>query len=163
MKCLNLHHVGVWADDVEEMVSFFTDVLGFRQLTSQGPVFLQMGDNQTFEILSNEGGIPRPDIPAHKPGDGGVAGIPHICLREEDLPAWEEEIRSLGYPIHLSLSECNRFELGSVGPSGSRDRAGSISSCSNLKKNIHWMNFPMNERNVEKGYALSRKRGDPNT
>ena len=124
MKCLNLHHVGVWADDVEEMVSFFTDVLGFRQLTSQGPVFLQMGDDQTFEILSNEGGIPRPDIPAHKPGDGSVAGIPHICLRVEDLPAWEEKISSLGYPIHLSLSEYDRFELGSVrgiwftGPSG---------------------------------------------
>ncbi len=114
MKCLNYHHVGVWADDADEMISFFIDVLGFRRLTQSGPVFLQLGDGDLFEILSREELPSRPDMPAHMPGEG-VAGVPHICLRVEDLPAWEEKLRSLGYLIHLSTSpKYHSGELGSA-------------------------------------------------
>lgn len=132
MHCLNLHHVGVWADDVNEMVAFLTEVLGFRILTRLPPdpgerVFVHLGDKQMFEILSKPNLQPRPLIPAHMGAGGGVpAGIPHLCFRVTDLPAWEEKIRSLGYPINYKLPEhgYEYFELGSAralwftGPSG---------------------------------------------
>ncbi len=131
MQCLNLHHAGIWADDVNEMVTFLTDVLGFRLLTRQPPdpgerVFVHLGDNQVFEILSMPGMQPRPAVPAHMGNQGSVIGIPHLCFRVTDLPAWEERIRSLNYRINFKAPEqgYSPFELGSVralwftGPSG---------------------------------------------
>ena len=132
MHCLNLHHVGIWADDVNKMVSFLTEVLGFRLLTRLPPdsaerVFVHLGDNQLFEILSIPEMQPRPVIPAHMAGGSRpVVGIPHLCFRVTDLPAWEEKIRSLDYSINYKLPEhgYDRFELGAVralwftGPSG---------------------------------------------
>ncbi len=132
MHCLNLHHVGIWADDVNEMVDFLTEVLGFRLLTrlplDPGErVFVHLGDNQMFEILSIPNLQPRPLITAHMAGGGAApVGIPHLCFRVTDLPAWEEKIRSLGYPINFKFPEHDygQVELGSVralwftGPSG---------------------------------------------
>ncbi len=131
MRCQNLHHVGIWADDVNEMVTFLTDLLGFLHLTRQpiDPgelVFVHLGDNQVFEILSMPGMQPRPAVPAHMGNEGSVIGIPHLCFRVTDLPAWEERIRSLNYRINFKAPEqgYSPFELGSVralwftGPSG---------------------------------------------
>lgn len=132
MNCLNIHHVGIWADDIDEMVAFLTAVLGFRLLTrlpsdSGERVFVHLGDNQAFEILSKPAIQSRPKVPAHMAsGSGAVVGILHICLRVTDLSAWEEKIRSLNYPINFKWPEqgYHRFELGSAralwftGPSG---------------------------------------------
>jgi catechol 2,3-dioxygenase-like lactoylglutathione lyase family enzyme len=132
MKCMNVHHIGVWADDIDEMVSFLTKVLGFRLLTrpkfdSGGRVFVQMGDSLMFEVLTKPEIRPRPDVPAHMAGGiGSVVGIPHVCFRVTALPAWEEKIRSLGYTVNHKAPDqgYTQFELGSVraiwftGPSG---------------------------------------------
>jgi catechol 2,3-dioxygenase-like lactoylglutathione lyase family enzyme len=132
MKCTNIHHVGLWADDVDEMVSFFTDVLGFRLLTRPefnwgDRAFVDVGGDQAVEILTKPEMQPRPDMAAHMAeGIGAVVGVPHICFRVTDLPAWEEKFRSLGYAINNKApgQGYGRFELGSVraiwitGPSG---------------------------------------------
>jgi catechol 2,3-dioxygenase-like lactoylglutathione lyase family enzyme len=133
MQCLNVHHVGIWADDVEEMVSFLTEVLGFelvkRQPLDPGErVFVHLGDRQLFEVLSVPGMRSRPDIAPHMaPGASPVVGVPHICLRVTDLPAWEERIRSSGFRINNHWPAGGGFghwELGATrtiwftGPSG---------------------------------------------
>jgi catechol 2,3-dioxygenase-like lactoylglutathione lyase family enzyme len=112
------------------MVSFLTEVLGFRLLTRPQfdwgeRVFVHIGDSQVFEILTKPEIPPRPNVPAHMAGgSGSVVGIPHICFRVTDLPGWEEKISSLGYTINHKEPEYDRFELGSVraiwftGPSG---------------------------------------------
>lgn len=120
MKCTNIHHIGLWVDDMDGMISFLTEVLGFRLLTRHpvseggpelektpglafklaGPgerAFIHAGDNQLFELLAEPNVQPRPDFPVHP--TGSVVGIPHVCLRVEDLPSLEERIESLGYPI----------------------------------------------------------------
>lgn len=132
MKFINIHHVGIWTDDADEMVSFLTEVLGFRLLTRPQfdwgeRIFVHIGDSQVFEILTKPELLPRPNVPPHMPpGSERAVGIPHICFRVTDLPAWEERIRSLGYTVSDKIPEqgYGLFEVGSVraiwftGPSG---------------------------------------------
>lgn len=111
MKCLNLHHAGLWVDDLEEMAAFLTDVLGFRLLThgksdTREWMFFHAGDSQTLEVLRQPEQLPRPDIPHHMEdeGKGAVVGIPHLAFRVTDLPAWEDKIRALNYTIYRKSS-----------------------------------------------------------
>jgi len=122
MQCHNLHHVGIWADDASEMVTFLTEVLGFRVVTrlqedSFQRIFVHLGDAQLFEILAKPEVPTRPDMPAHMAGgSGAITGIPHICFRVTDLPAWEAKIRARGYTINYKIPDqgYDRFELGAV-------------------------------------------------
>ena len=129
MRDINIHHVGLYVDDVDEMVSFLTDVMGFRLLTRPEfdwgeRVFVDVGANARLEVVRSAEMQPRPDIPAH--GVFPVIGVPHICFRVTDLPALEAEIKSLGYAINRKTPEQEyvRSELGSAraiwvtGPSG---------------------------------------------
>ena len=124
MKGISLHHVGIWTDDAEKMLNFLIEVFGFR-LLKRTPIadgtgeriFVDLGNQATFEILTRPQVEPRPDIPPHG-GAVKVIGVPHVCLRVEDLPAIEEKIRTLGYRIVLKLPEDDSyeasFELGPV-------------------------------------------------
>jgi catechol 2,3-dioxygenase-like lactoylglutathione lyase family enzyme len=125
--------VGLWVDDVNEMDEFLTNVMGLRLLThvkgERGErVFVLAGDSQMIELLWTAERQPRPNVPHHreKGGSGAVVGIPHLCLRVTDLPAWEKHIRSLHYTVHLVLPESGYIgsEIGTLramwftGPSG---------------------------------------------
>ena len=111
MKAINLHHVGIWVDDMDEMLNFLTEVMGFTLLWrgsrgERGPgesARVHAGDNQLFEIITEPNVQPRPDFPVHPIGH--VAGIAHICFRVTNIPAWDEKIQSLGYPITLRAPE----------------------------------------------------------
>lgn len=133
MRCLNVHHVGLWADDVDEMVCFLTEVLGFELIKRQPlhpgeRVFVHLGGSQMLEILSVPGLQSRPDIAAHMAPDvSPVVGVPHICLRVTDLPAWEKRIRAANYRINNHWPPeggFGRWEMGVsravwfTGPSG---------------------------------------------
>ena len=114
---MNLHHVGIWVDDPEEMIQFLTEVLGFRQVSRVQPgavdrTFIHAGGDQYFEILSKAAMQPRPNVP-HHPVEAVVA-VPHICLRANDLPAWEQKLKELGYTVyrHPMASAFGPFELG---------------------------------------------------
>lgn len=105
MKCIDIHHIGMWVDDMDEMIAFLTETLGLRLATREqrGAVgsgeraLFHSGGNQLIEILAEPNVQPRPDVPVHPAGQ--VAGIPHLCLRVIDLPAWEEKLNAAGYPI----------------------------------------------------------------
>lgn len=114
---MEIHHVGIWVDDPDEMLDFLTQVLGFRLVSriQNGPVdraFVHAGGHQYFEILSKAMMQPRPDAP-HHPVEA-VVGIPHICLSARDLPAWEQKLKGLGYTVyrHPTASAFGPFELG---------------------------------------------------
>ena len=105
MKCIDIHHIGIWVRDIDEMIAFLTDTLGLR-LTIREPrgavgsgerALFHAGGNQLIEILTEPHVQPRPKIPVHP--EGHVDGIPHICLRVSDLPAWAEKLNATGYPI----------------------------------------------------------------
>jgi catechol 2,3-dioxygenase-like lactoylglutathione lyase family enzyme len=108
MKCIDIHHIGIWVDDIDTMITFLTKTLGLRLLTreSRGEVgsgeraLFHAGGKQLIEILTEPQVQPRPDVPVHP--EGHVDGIPHICLRVSDLPAWMEKLKSDGYPITKS-------------------------------------------------------------
>jgi len=60
IKCINIHHVGMWVDDIDEAISFYTDIMGFRLLT-RGPrgdvgpgerAIIHAGDSQVLELLT---------------------------------------------------------------------------------------------------------------
>ena len=123
MRGIDIHHIGIWVheDQTDEILSFLTEVFGFRLMTRAPGLtggerfFLQAGDNVAFEILSNEHTQPRPEFPVHP--TGRVGGIPHICLRVDDLPSLEEKIKSRGYPITKRRPEEEgyySFELGTL-------------------------------------------------
>ena len=90
-------------------------------------VFVEAGANQLLEVVTYSEMQSRPDIPAYlAEGISPVVGVPHICFRVADLPAWEERFRSLGYAINHKSPEQGyvRLALGSgryisiTGPSG---------------------------------------------
>ena len=122
MKCLNLHHIGLWVEDIDEMITFLTEVMGFRLLSRNprgelGPgerAFVHAGENQVFELLTEPQVQPRPDFPIHPLGH--VAGIPHLCFRVTSLPEWKKKLEILGYEISQQIPEEGfaDFELGSL-------------------------------------------------
>ncbi len=105
MKCIDIHHIGIWVDNMDAMITFLRETLGLRLAAreSRGDVgsgeraLFHAGGKQLIEILTEPNVQPRPDVPVHPAGH--VAGIPHICLRVSDLPAWTEKLKSDGYPI----------------------------------------------------------------
>jgi catechol 2,3-dioxygenase-like lactoylglutathione lyase family enzyme len=111
MECLNIHHVGVWVDNIDEAILFFTDVMGFPLLTrgprgSIGPgerALIRAGESQVIELLTEPNVRHRPDFPVHPVGH--VVGIPHLCLRVTDLPAWPERLQAKGYAVTGRLPE----------------------------------------------------------
>ena len=104
MKYIDIHHIGMWVQDIDEMIAFLTETLGLKLLTREprGDVgageraLFNAGGNQLIEILTEPNVQQRPNVPVHP--EGHVAGIPHICLRVSDLPAWTEKLQSAGYP-----------------------------------------------------------------
>ncbi|OPY73018.1 MAG: Glyoxalase/Bleomycin resistance protein/Dioxygenase superfamily protein [Syntrophorhabdus sp. PtaU1.Bin058] len=120
MKCINIHHVGIWVDNMDEAISFYIDVMGFRLLTrnprgSIGPgerAIIHIGDQQMLELLTEPNVTPRPDFPVHPAGH--VVGIPHICLRVTDIPAWRQKLQSCGYTVSEPFPETGfmHTELG---------------------------------------------------
>ena len=105
MADLNIHHVGFWVDDVDEMVSFLQDILGFKLLTRTAfddkgeRLFVDVGNQATIEILYHPDSQPRPNVPPHgAPGDM-VIGMPHICFRVFNLRKLETKIHEQGYKI----------------------------------------------------------------
>jgi catechol 2,3-dioxygenase-like lactoylglutathione lyase family enzyme len=132
MKCVNIHHAGLWVRDMDGMISFLTGIMGFRFLTRNprgvmGPgerALVHAGDHQVLELLTEPDVVPRPDFPVHPVGH--VAGIPHLCLRVTDLPAWREKLATHGYTVSAQFSEKGFMdsELGQlrltffVGPEG---------------------------------------------
>ena len=132
MRCINIHHVGVWVDNIDEAISFLTDIMGFRLLT-RGPrgsvgagerALIHAGDQQVVELLSEPDVQPRPDVPVHPIGH--VVGIPHVCLRVTDVPAWRKKLQTHGYTVVGQFPETGfaKTELGLlrliyfVGPGG---------------------------------------------
>ena len=90
---------------MDEMISCLTETLGLRlaireersAVGSGERALFYAGGKQSIEILTETNVQPRPDVPVHPVGH--VAGIPHICLRVSDLPAWEMKLNSTKYPI----------------------------------------------------------------
>jgi len=120
MKCINIHHVGMWVDDMDKAISFYTDIMGFRLLTrcprgDVGPgerAIIHAGDSQVLELLTEPDVLPHPGFPAHPVGH--VVGIPHICLRVTDVPAWQQKLRAHGYTVSEQFPEAGyaHTELG---------------------------------------------------
>lgn len=120
MKCINIHHTGVWVDNIDEAISFFIDIMGFRLATrvprgKMGPgerALIHAGGEQFIELLTEPNVQPGPDVPVHPKGH--VVGIPHICLRVTDLPAWREKLRGNGYTVSELFPETG-FDSAEVG------------------------------------------------
>lgn len=105
MKCIDIHHIGIWVDDMDEMIAFLIETLGLRlalreqrgEVGAGERALFYAGGNQSIEILTEPHVQPRPDVPVHPAGH--VAGIPHICLRVIDLPTWEDTLNATKCPI----------------------------------------------------------------
>lgn len=105
---------------MDEAVSFYVDVMGFRLLArnprgSIGPgerAIIHIGDRQMLELLTEPNVTPRPDFPVHPAGH--VVGIPHICLRATDIPAWRQRLEEHGYTVSEQFPEAGfmHTELG---------------------------------------------------
>ena len=60
MKCLDIHHIGIWVDDMDEMIAFLTETLGLRlaireqrgAVGSGERALFDAGGNQSIEILT---------------------------------------------------------------------------------------------------------------
>ena len=132
MKSINIHHIGMWVDDIDEAIAFFTDIMGFPLLNrgsrgSVGPgerALIHAGDQQVLELLTEPDVLPRPEFPVHPKGH--VVGVPHVCLRVTDIPAWRRKLQAHGCAVSGQFPEKGFMstELGSlrliffVGPGG---------------------------------------------
>ncbi|MFO0757460.1 MAG: VOC family protein [Byssovorax sp.] len=122
---MNLHHVGFWVDDIDEMIDFLVGVMEGQLLSRRRfdsgdgeRAFVKVGEGQVIEILTQAVMQPRPAMTPHMAnGAGAVVGIPHLCFQVTDLWSWEERLTSLGYAIHHKMPDhggYRRFEFGSV-------------------------------------------------
>jgi catechol 2,3-dioxygenase-like lactoylglutathione lyase family enzyme len=124
VECLNFHHAGVWVENIDEAILFFTEVLGLPLLArgprgSVGPgerALIRAGASQVIELLTEPNVEPRPDFAVHPLGH--VAGIPHLCFTVTDLPAWAQKLEDKGYAVTGRLpaegfmqSELGRLQL----------------------------------------------------
>jgi catechol 2,3-dioxygenase-like lactoylglutathione lyase family enzyme len=121
MKATNIHHIGVVVNDLDEMIAFLTEVLGFRLLIRRKfewgeRAYVHLGDNQLFEMIAKSEAQPRASVPAFGGDNPDIVGVPHICFRVEDISAMEEKIQARGYPVHYSVAgKAGSHELGGPG------------------------------------------------
>ena len=62
MKSIDIHHIGIWVQDIDEMSAFLIGILGLRLVTREprGTVgsgeraLFHAGGNQLIEILSEQ-------------------------------------------------------------------------------------------------------------
>lgn len=122
MKSMGIHHVGIWVADATEMITFLTEIMGFRLLSRnpRGPVgtgeriFIQTDKDQLIEVLTEPAAQPRPDFPIHPIGH--VVGVPHLCFRVDDLAAWHDRLISFDYAVSQQMPESGYMdsELGAL-------------------------------------------------
>jgi len=80
-------HVAFWAKDMERMLAFYIDVMGFEKIFDMdnvdgtpGTVYLRTPDGRYIELF--HGGTDR--VPA---GDAHTAGYSHLCFEVDDAAA----------------------------------------------------------------------------
>jgi len=126
----DLHHIGIWVSDMDEMILFLTDVLGLTLVSrtsrgSMGPgerAFVHAGGTQFFELLSEPNAVARPEMLVHPVGH--VIGVPHVCLRVSDIGAVEKRLAAAGMKVSQRISIGDDFVFGRgeavwfTGPSG---------------------------------------------
>ena len=97
-------HVGLWVEDIEEMLQFLDEVMDFNivlraERSSGGErVILSDSRGQNIELLSDPKNVKaHPDFPLHP--QGRVAGIAHISIWVEDVIALRNSLVALGYEV----------------------------------------------------------------
>ncbi len=92
MKTQGLNHLQIAVSNLERSLSFYTGLLGMRELFWEGAlVFLQsMEGNDIITLRATEG-----------PVDGGTGGVQHFgfAVRREDHAAAVEEARRFGSEV----------------------------------------------------------------
>jgi|GEM_PF-762131 len=99
-----IYHVGLWVDDVEEMLAFLTDVSSLKvisrvQLSNGGErLFLSDTRGQRLELLSNSSIVkPHTQYPLHP--RGAFAGMAHISIEVDDVVTVKDRLIEMGYEI----------------------------------------------------------------
>ncbi|NKB36835.1 MAG: hypothetical protein GKR93_06635 [Gammaproteobacteria bacterium] len=100
----SIFHVGLWVEDVDEMLAFLKEILSFDIVTRSnrpdGGERLIISDSrgQLIELLSDPS-----RVVAHEEFDlhplGRVAGIAHISIQVNDVAVLEKRLRTKGYRI----------------------------------------------------------------
>lgn len=99
-----IFHVGLWVEDIDEMLGFLADVMEFtivlRAERSSGGerVILSDSRGQNIELLSDPENVQaHPEFPLHP--QGRVAGIAHISIWVEDVTALKSTLMAKGYDV----------------------------------------------------------------
>ncbi len=99
-----IYHIGLWVDDVDEMISFLSAVSSLKvisrvELPSGGErLFLSDARGQRLELLSSPRTIkPHTQYPLHPLG--AHAGIAHISIEVDDVIAIQTLLLERGYEV----------------------------------------------------------------
>ncbi len=122
-----IHHVGLSTPDIDRLVSFYRDVMGFEVvMTSQWrdreiidrmvglsgsaarQVMVKAG-NAFLELFEYESPVPRPAAPDRNPADHGYT---HFCIDVVDIDAEYERLSANGMTFHAPPPTSD--ELGHV-------------------------------------------------
>lgn len=94
-------HVAFWAKDMERMLAFYIDVMGFEKIFDMdnvdgtpGTVYLRTPDGRYIELF--HGGTDR--VPA---GDAHTAGYSHLCFEVDDVDAAAALLESRGAVVRV--------------------------------------------------------------
>ncbi len=106
----SLFHVGLWVEDVDEMLSFLSEVMEYeiiyRADRRSGGERLMLSDHhgQLIELLSDPDNVKaHPEFPLHPVGR--VAGIAHLSIQVEDVALLKKKMLSLGYKSLAQVPE----------------------------------------------------------
>ncbi len=109
MTIHQIDHIAINTVDIDESVTFYSEVLGFEEIKrvpngDNTLVYMKINEASTIELFDHEKKIDYTEHPEH------ASGTAHIALSVTDIHAWNEHLKK--HNVVFTLPLCALEHLG---------------------------------------------------
>ncbi|MEG1473672.1 MAG: VOC family protein [Christensenella sp.] len=113
MKINDVHHIAVNTIDLDASVAFYTDIMGFEEVSrvDMGPcvlVYMRVSKDLCMELFDLKGSVTEGEL------CDSNAGLRHIAFDVDDVLAWNTFLKEQHVPIVEELSEMPKIGTRAV-------------------------------------------------